>query len=139
MNDCLTAPRIAALPPRRRIPRRMGLVAIMAGAGVSHFVAPRVYELIVPRALDDPGFWVRFTGVAQLLGAGLLAAPRTRRLGAVWVAVLLVALFPANVQMALDGGLAGERWPLSSPVVVWMRLPLQIPLVVWALAEARRA
>jgi uncharacterized membrane protein len=53
------------------------------------------------------------------------------------VACLMVLVFPANVQMALDGGLEGARWPLDSPVAAWLRLPLQIPLVLWAACEAR--
>jgi uncharacterized membrane protein len=48
---------------------------------------------------------------------------------------LFVALFPANVQMALDGGTGGGL--LGSPLVAWLRLPLQIPLIVWAVWVAR--
>ena len=83
------------------------------------------------------GFWVAASGVAQLVGGLALAHPRTRRLGAGWIASVLVLVFPANVTMALEGGLEGERWPLSSPVAAWLRLPLQVPLVVWAVQEAR--
>jgi uncharacterized membrane protein len=46
-------------------------------------------------------------------------------------------VFPANVQMALDGGVVGQNFPLGSPVVAWLRLPLQVPLVWWALVHTR--
>ncbi len=107
----------------------------MLAAGTAHFLVPDLYARTVPRGLPGPHFWVQASGAAELAGSLLLALPRTRRLGAWWVACLLVALFPANVQMALDGGLRGEPWPLSSPVVTWVRLPLQVPLVLWALSE----
>jgi uncharacterized membrane protein len=48
-----------------------------------------------------------------------------------------VAVFPANVQMALDGGLAGAGSPANSAALAWLRLPLQIPLILWAISVAR--
>ncbi|MCA1691145.1 MAG: hypothetical protein LC733_02690 [Actinobacteria bacterium] len=99
---------------------------------MAHFLFPRAYQRIVPRFIGDPSVWVKVSGVAELGCAALVALPRTRRVGAVAAAVLFVAVFPANVKMALDGGIAGEPFPWGSPVVAWLRLPLQIPLVVWA-------
>ena len=109
----------------------------MIGTGVTHLVAPRLYERIIPRVPGGAAFWVSASGIAQVVGGLLLAHPRTRKLGAWWVACVLVLVFPANLKMAAVGGLEGERWPLSSPVAAWLRLPLQVPLVVWALQEAR--
>ena len=111
----------------------------MMGAGVSHFAAPEAYERIIPRWLGNPRGVVLASGAAELAAGALLALPATRRAGA-WATVLvLVAVFPANVQMALDGGIAGAGFPLGSPVAAWLRLPLQVPLVGWAWALARRA
>jgi uncharacterized membrane protein len=42
-------------------------------------------------------------------------------------------VFPANLQMALDGGLEGAPFPADNAVAAWLRLPLQVPLVLWAL------
>ncbi|MDQ3681331.1 MAG: hypothetical protein M3378_12480 [Actinomycetota bacterium] len=120
-----------------RRPHRFWLAGLMLATGVTHLLAPRLYERIIPRVPGGAGFWVSASGAAQLVGGLLLAHPRTRRLGAWWVACVLVLVFPANVKMAMEGGLEGERWPLSSPVAAWLRLPLQAPLVVWALREAR--
>jgi uncharacterized membrane protein len=102
----------------------LALAAFMAVAGVAHFVVPPSYERIVPRLLGDPAFWVRWSGVAELACAGLLVDRRTRRIGGMATVAVLVAVFPANVQMALDGRV--------HPVVAWGRLPLQVPLILWA-------
>ncbi|MDP9453267.1 MAG: hypothetical protein M3P97_07765 [Actinomycetota bacterium] len=112
----------------------------MAGAGTLHFVIPSSYARIVPRVVgpEEARTLVLVSGAGEILVGILLAVPRTRRLGAWLTAGLLVALFPANVQMALDGGIPGRGFPLGSPVVAWLRLPLQVPLVWWALVHARR-
>ena len=104
----------------------------MLVAGLAHFAFPRAYQRIVPRLAGDPVFWVRWSGAAELVCAALLVARPTRRVGALATVAVLLAVFPANVKMALDGGIPGRRFPLGSPVVAWARLPLQVPLVVWA-------
>lgn len=115
------------------------LAGLLTAAGVTHFVAPTPYERIVPRVLGHARMLVELSGVAELACAALVAVPRTRRLGGLASAVLFVAVFPANVQMALDGGVPGGTGLAASPVVAWARLPLQVPLVVGALGVARRA
>ncbi len=110
----------------------------MTTAGVLHFVFPSSYQRIVPRALGSAPALVLVSGMAEIGVGVLLVPPRTRAAGGWLTAALLVALFPANVQMALDGGIPGEGFPLGSPVVAWARLPLQVPLVVWALRIATR-
>ncbi|MGH9278412.1 MAG: DoxX family protein [Acidimicrobiales bacterium] len=110
----------------------LALAGFMLLAGSAHFVAPRAYERIVPRFVGSPALWVRTTGVAEILCAGLLIGRRTRRVGALATVAVLVVVFPANVQMAIDGGIPSYGFPLGSPVVAWARLPLQVPLVIWA-------
>lgn len=109
---------------------RLALAGLLLVAGVAHFAVPSVYERIVPRPLGSPRAWVFASGAAELACAGLLASERTRRVGGWCAAALLVAVFPANVKMALDG--------LGPSAVVWARLPLQVPLVAWAVHVARR-
>ena len=101
-------------------------------AGLAHFAFPRAYQRIVPRLVGHPEFWVRWSGVTEIACAGLLVDRRTRRVGALGTIGLLLAVFPANVTMALDGGIPGQPFPLRSPVVAWVRLPLQVPMVIWA-------
>ena len=130
----------ATHPDRARIEQAaLALAVLMLGAGLSHFVFPGPYQKIVPRVLGHAAFWVRWSGIAEVACSGLLVVRRTRRVGALATAVLLLALFPANVKMALDGGLPGHRFPLSSPLAAWARLPLQVPLVVCALRIAQRS
>lgn len=107
----------------------LSLAGFLLVAGAAHFVIPGPYRRIVPEVFGDPAFWVRWSGVAEMACAGLVAHPRTRRVGALAAAGVFVAVFPANVKMALDGG---TPWGLA-----WARLPLQVPLIVWALRVAR--
>ncbi len=115
------------------------LAALMLVAGLTHFAAPRAYQRIVPRMVGDPAFWVRWSGVAELACAGLLVGRRTRRAGALATVAVLLAVFPANVKMALDGGIPGRPFPLGSPAAAWARLPLQVLLVLLAWRVAVRA
>jgi uncharacterized membrane protein len=108
------------------------LAAFMLVAGLAHFAVPRTYQRIVPRLVGDPAFWVRWTGVAEIVCAALLVGRRTRRAGALATVGVLLAVFPANVKMALDGGIPSRPFPLGSPVAAWARLPLQVPLILWA-------
>ena len=115
------------MPNNQDMPERrsaVSLAAFLAVAGAAHFVIPRPYERIVPEVFGDPALWVRWSGVAEIACAGLVAHPRTRRVGALIAAGLFVVVFPANVKMALDGGVPAG--------LAWARLPLQVPLVVWA-------
>lgn len=113
------------------------LAALLAGSGVLHFVIPRSYQRIVPRPLASAApALVSVSGGLEILSGALLVLPRTRRVGA-WLAVtVLVAVWPANVQMALDGGISGTGFP-GSRVLWWLRVPLQLPLLVWAYRQTR--
>jgi uncharacterized membrane protein len=113
------------------------LAAILIAAGVGHFVAPEPFRRIVPRWLGHAPFLVAASGVAELATGGLVLVPRTRRLGGALAAVLFVTVFPANIQMALDGGMPDLQAPLNSAMAAWLRLPLQIPLVLLAVAVGR--
>ena len=117
------------------------LAGLLTFAGALHFTSPRPYERIMPAVFPDDSHrpLVYASGAAELGCAALLAVRRTRRLGGWLTAALLVAVFPANVKMALDGGIAGAGFPLGSPVVAWLRLPLQLPLIAWAVGIARGA
>jgi uncharacterized membrane protein len=123
--------------PDRLDRSRLGLAALMTVAGISHFVVPSMYERIVPAWIGHERRVVEVSGIAELLGAGLLASRRTRRLGGWWTAVVLVVVFPANIQMALDGGLPDAGWPANSAAAAWARLPLQLPLIWWAFRQTR--
>ncbi|MEP7180356.1 MAG: hypothetical protein ABI775_14815 [Pseudonocardiales bacterium] len=112
--------------------------ALLVATGTMHFVSPSGFERIVPHVLGAAPFWVFVSGLAELGCAVALALRPSRRLGALAAVVLFVAVFPANVQMALDSG--GPHPDLfHNPAVAWGRLPLQLVLIAWALYIARRA
>jgi len=111
---------------------------LLAGAGVLHFAEPAAYASIVPGRLGDPLPWVYASGVAEIACAAGLARARTRRGAALATAVLFVAVFPANVQMALTA-LRSDSAGTATQVVTVARLPLQVPLVLWAWSVRRRA
>lgn len=115
------------------------LAALLVTAGTGHFTATNSYARIMPSVFPETTHrpLVQLSGLAEIACAALLAVRRTRKIGAVATTALLVAVFPANVQMALDGGISGAGFPLGSPVVAWLRLPLQIPLIAWAFSVAR--
>jgi uncharacterized membrane protein len=104
--------------------------------GILHFAVPGPFIKIVPRFLGNRRFWVYASGVAELTAGGLVLSsrPDVRRLGGWLAAATIVAVYPANIQMAVDAGA-----PISVPAAAaWLRLPLQAPLVAWALRVARR-
>jgi uncharacterized membrane protein len=111
----------------------MGLSYV--GAGLMHFLFPRVYEQVVPPLFPRPLGLVYLSGVAEvLLGVGVLFE-RTRRVSAWGLVALLLAVFPANVHMAVsDLELEGVPDPMRDPpdAALYARLPLQAVLVLWA-------
>lgn len=96
--------------------------------GVNHFVNPGFYENIMPPYLPWPQTLVIVSGVAEIvLGVGLLI-PQTSRLAAWGIIALLIAVFPANIHMAVNSGL----YPDIPFYLLLIRLPLQGLLVLWA-------
>jgi uncharacterized membrane protein len=78
-----------------------GVAAMFILTGGAHFIGLRDDLMrMVPPALGNPGFWVTFTGVAEIAGAIGILIPATRRLAAVGLLLLLLAVFPANVYAA---------------------------------------
>lgn len=112
------------------------LTTLLAAAGLTHFLAPRFYDAIVPDQLPGPArAWTIGSGIAEVACAAAIANRSSRRTGSLAAIVLFVAVFPANVQMALDW----QDDPAPRPLLAVLRLPLQIPLVVWAWQVARDA
>ena len=99
-------------------------------AGIMHFVIPRAYESIVPDYLPAPRALVYASGVAEIAGGVGVLHRRTRRTGS-WLSIgTLIAVFPANVHMALHP----DRYPMirgGRPALI-ARLPLQALFIAWA-------
>ncbi|MCU1602959.1 MAG: rane protein [Frankiales bacterium] len=108
------------------------LGAFLGSAGVTHFVAPGFFDKIVPHALPGPArAWTYVSGVAEMgVGAGVLTSPRK---GGLIAAALFLAVFPGNIQQAVDATSTQDK------VISYARLPLQVPLVIWGLKVSRAA
>lgn len=120
--------------------RAWGLAAVLGGAGVMHFVKPDFFDPIVPRWMPgSPRTTTYVSGVVELAAAALVVPPATRRLGGLVAALTFIGVYPANIQSALDGGIAGADPPLNSALVAWIRLPLQFPMIALALRVRREA
>ena len=117
--------------------RDLALVAVpFTVSGVVHLVRPQVFERIVPRFLPRRRELVLASGVAELVCAAAVLAPRTRRVGGYASAALLAAVFPANVQMAVDTVGSRRASPAMKAGTI-ARLPVQWPLIRAALTVAR--
>lgn len=117
-----------------------GLAVLLATSGVTHLVRPEVFDGMVPRVLPNRRAIVTVSGVAELVCAAGLLVPGTRRAAGWASAVLLVAVFPANVTMSVTEGRRAERQgdPRSRArfAATLARLPLQLPLIRTALRAA---
>ncbi|MGW0175481.1 DoxX family protein [Rhodococcus sp. NPDC003322] len=114
------------------------LASLLLGSGALHFATPKPFDAIVPRLLPGRArTYTQVSGAAELAIGAALAVPRTRRIGGTLAAALFVAVFPANVQMAIDW-LRSDRKSVPAKAVAVARLPLQIPLVVAALKVRRK-
>ncbi|HEY1552659.1 MAG TPA: DoxX family membrane protein [Kofleriaceae bacterium] len=109
---------------------RWVLTVFMVGAGINHFLSPAAYVAMVPAALPAPALLVQISGVAEILGGLGLILPKTRRLAAWGIIALLVAVFPANINMAVNDLPLGTTHVASW--LLWLRLPLQLILIAWA-------
>ena len=123
-----------AIGATRGMSRRLQLlVAVFLLAGVSHFIAPAPFERIVPTWVPAPRLMVYISGIAELAGAVGLMIPSLRRVAGIGLIVLLVCVFPANInmlQMARESNATA-----AYQLILWMRLPLQ-PLLIWLVWEA---
>ena len=113
-------------------PQRL-LAVVFLTSGALHFLRPDVYEQIMPGYVPAHRELVLASGAAEIAGAVAVAFPRTRSGAGLWLAAVLVAVFPANVHMALHP----QRYPALPEALLWARLPLQPLLVWWALRATR--
>jgi uncharacterized membrane protein len=124
----------------KKVGRGMGLMLI--GTGIAHFLFPKPFDMIVPPFLPgDPRLWTYLSGLAELVIAALLFvsldkkfAGKPIRLWGVYAAfALFVAVFPANIYMAMEW--SSRDFP--APLFAYARLPLQLGLFYWAWALAK--
>ena len=117
------------LPKRRgRKFALLGLGAFFVVSGANHFVNQDFYVGMMPPYLPAHLAFVNVSGVFEILGGVLVLLPRVRAAAGWGLVVLLLAIFPANVHMALSP----ELFPDTSAVALYARLPFQALFIAWA-------
>ena len=116
---------------RERIARALCALFFVA-AGIGHFIIPSFYLAMMPPWLPAPLLLVQLSGVAEVAGGIGLLIPRVRRAAGIGLIVLLIAVFPANIQMLQNARAAG-----TPELGLWIRLPFQVLFIWWALAVSR--
>jgi uncharacterized membrane protein len=112
----------------------MVIGAVFVFAGVMHFVNPDLYLEMMPDWIPLHGPAVFWSGVAEVAGGLALFFDRTARIGGIWLILVLIAVYPANVQMAIDPD--SVPWAARNEIpdwLLWLRLPLQplLALAIW--------
>lgn len=98
-------------------------------AGILHFLKTDMYVKIMPSYIPKPRAMVYISGVAEVIGGLAIIFPETRVAASIGLMALLLAIFPANIDMAVKAyrnyGLTWYSWLLM------LRLPLQFVLIYW--------
>lgn len=97
-------------------------------AGIMHFLRPAIFLKIMPPWIPQPRFMVYASGFFEVLFGVLLLIPATTTLAAWGIILLLIAIFPANIHMALNPA----QFPIIPKWLLLARLPLQFVLIGWA-------
>lgn len=103
--------------------------------GIGHFVIDKFFVAIVPKSLPNPEALVAISGVAEIAGGVGVLVPQTRRLAGLGLIALLVAVFPANINMAANA----DKFDNIPAWALWARLPLQFGMIlgVWRATQPR--
>jgi len=119
---------------------------MFASAGVAHFAKPRFFEAICPAWVPNAPLANKVSGAAEIiLGAAMIPRP-TRRFAAKGLLVLLVAVFPANIDMAIhdvdvkpdEHGVLQRVENAGTGPRNWIRLPIQFVMMGWVWTHVRR-
>jgi len=107
----------------------------MIAAGANHFVNPEFYLKVMPPYLPAPLFLIYLSGFFQIALGVLLLIPKFTRLAAWGIIALLIAVYPANIYMAMNAELFSEY----SRILLYLRLPLQLVFIRWAFSYTKKA
>ena len=101
--------------------------------GIDHFVNPEFYLSIMPPNLPLKLEAVDISGLFEILGGVGVLIASTRKIASLGLVALLVAVYPANIFMALNP----ERFPEVSINALYFRLFLQFFFFYWAYSVSR--
>lgn len=125
------------MSPRVRRGLQWALAIFFTVAGLNHFFNPAFYEALIPPVFVDIApawFWNYASGAGEVVCGVLLMVPRFTRLAAWGMIAILIAVFPANIYHALEGGLDHPDLPeaMKSGTAALVRLPFQLVFGLWA-------
>lgn len=120
----------AAEEPAPQLTVSLVLIAVLfVVAGVLHLLKPAPYVRIVPPWLPAPALLVLISGLCEIAGGVGVLVPATRVLAGWGLVALLVAVFPANIQMLMDAH--ARQASRAAQLALAARLPLQLLLIWW--------
>lgn len=102
--------------------------AIFIAGGILHFVIPKFYLKMMPDYIPYHKAAVYVSGVCEIALGVMLMIEATSVIAAWGLIVLLIAVFPANLNMAVNA----EKFAPTKPLALWLRLPIQGLLLYWA-------
>jgi len=108
--------------------------AIFVSAGTLHWLRPEFFVKVMPSYLPWHLQLVYISGIFEIVLGVMLLIPKCQVLAAWGLVALLIAVFPANVHMALNA----SDYPQFPAALIWLRLPLQGVLIAWAYWFTRR-
>ena len=97
--------------------------------GISHFLIPEKFMEMMPPFLPAPPFLIYLSGVFEILGGIGLIISKTKKPAAIGLILLLLAVFPANIYVALNNIQLGGF--MNYAIYQWLRLPMQFVLIGW--------
>lgn len=136
----MLTPMSTLTPAQNTVGRGMAIMLLLTGTG--HFILPGPVDQLVPSFLPgDPRLWTYLSGLAEIVIALMLLAPLGKKIagksirlwGAYSAFALFVAVFPANINMAINW----SSRDMPEPLFAYVRLPLQLGLFYWAWALAK--
>ena len=112
-----------------------GLAAFFINIGVNHFVNPDFYLSIMPPAFPMHVEAVYVSGFFEVLGGVCVLIPRLRKIAGWGLVALLVAVYPANIYMAITP----DAFPDFPVALLYVRLAFQFGFFYWAFSVTRPA
>ena len=95
------------------------------GVGTNHIINPNWFVRIIPPILPFKIAIVYISGIFEIILGSLLIFPKTRFIAGWGLIILLLAVYPANIYVALTNGEAMD----ITPLIAWGRLPFQFVLI----------
>ena len=126
------------MPTLTNRPSARVLGVVFTLAGTLHFVRPGMYEAIMPPYLPAHRELVYLSGAAEAAGGIAALFPRLHPFARWWLIATLVAVFPANVHMAINPDDI-KGLPDVPGWALWARLPIQLAFIAWVVRATRPA